>query len=214
MDKEKALRLSQAITFDSDVMVILQALASRHLRRSGVNFFDIEGNLGSSGKNLEKFLNEFDRTVFPHDKVALKSNSVIPKCNIQYVPIYSTDIALCYPGKSKNGKGDRKPSTEEVRTCIEQGFLLREIGFVKPKLILLLGKACRDNFFKFVIHEDYFPKSLTVHIANIIRNNKIPQYHIKKVDCSFHVLPIMHPSGANPHFYNLRKNNNLIKLIK
>lgn len=50
---------------------------------------------------------------------------------------YMTAVTKCYPGKGKNGKGDRVPSKAEQALC--RPFLEREIGLVRPKLMILVG---------------------------------------------------------------------------
>ncbi|GJM43075.1 MAG: hypothetical protein DHS20C20_33570 [Ardenticatenaceae bacterium] len=50
---------------------------------------------------------------------------------------YMTAVTKCYPGKDKGGKGDRVPSKAEQALC--RPFLEREIGLVRPKLMILVG---------------------------------------------------------------------------
>ena len=50
---------------------------------------------------------------------------------------YMTAVTKCYPGKGKNGKGDRVPSKAEQKLC--RPFLEREIALVKPQLMILVG---------------------------------------------------------------------------
>jgi len=211
VDREKSLRLIQAVNPESDVFIISQALAANQLRKSGVNFFQTDGNLGSTGTSLEKFLNKFQRSAYPPQEVRLPSNVVIPKCNPKYVPIYNTEIAQCYPGGKKVGTGDRSPESQELRRCINRGFLIREIEIIKPKLILLMGKASRDTFFDYVLKVRY-PQSLTEHIQSIVKNGELPQFTLGGFD--FRVLPIQHASGANPRFHVMLSDTKLIKVIK
>ncbi len=50
---------------------------------------------------------------------------------------YMTAVTKCYPGKGKNGKGDRVPSRAEQQLC--RPFLERELTLVNPRLIILVG---------------------------------------------------------------------------
>lgn len=211
MDKEKSLRLVCGVNPEADVFIISQTLAANQLRKSGVNFFQADGRLGITGTNLEPFLNKFHRTVYPPQKVRISGNVEIPNCNPKYRTVYNTEIAQCYPGKNKGGKGNRKPTSVEIRNCIEKGFLIKEITMIKPKLLLLMGKASRDGFFDYVLNAKY-PPLLSEHILKIIRAGEIPVFSLGNLN--LRVLPIQHASGANPHFRSMMEDDRLIKLIK
>jgi len=210
MDREKSLRLVCEVNPKSDVFIISQTLAANQLRKSGVNFFQADGRLGNTGASLEPFLNKFHRTVYPHRKVALSGNATIPSCSPKYKAVYNTEIAQCYPGKNKVGKGDRKPSNDEIRNCIGKGFLIKEIVIIKPRLLLLMGKASRDSFFDYVLKAVY-PPSLSEHISDIAQAGKIPAFSVGNL--TLHVLPIQHASGANPRFRSMMDDNRLVELI-
>ena len=211
MDKEKALRLIEAVNLASDVFIISQTLAANQLRRSGVNFLQVNGQLGNTGEALEKFLNQFNRTVYAEQEVKILSSIIIPKCKAGYVPVYNTEIAQCYPGKKLGSKGDRMPTNEEISTCIAKGFLIRELELIKPKLVLLMGKASRDSFFEQILNSPY-PTSLSVHINNIVDSDTVYQFQIGRI--TTHIMPIQHASGANPRFYSMARNIKLTSLIR
>jgi uracil-DNA glycosylase len=211
MDREKSLRLIQAVNTESDVFIISQTLAANQLRKSGVNFFQADGHLGNTGKSLEGFLNSFQRTVYPQQEVTISSSVTIPKCNPRYSTVYNTEIAQCYPGKNGDGSGDRAPANQELQRCIGKGFLIREMELIRPRLLLLMGKASRDTFFNYVLKVRY-PQSLTEHIQSIVQNDKLPWFTLRGF--SFHVLPIQHASGANPRFRSMLNDNRLIELVK
>lgn len=211
MDREKSLRLVQAVNPQSDVFIISQTLAANQLRKSGVNFFQVDGLLGNTGANLEAFLNKFHRTIYPHQKVTISGNATIPNCSPKYKAVYNTEIVQCYPSKNKVGKGDRKPTSNEIRNCIGKGFLIKEIMMIKPNLLLLMGKASRDSFFDYVL-KDKYPPSLSEHISDIIQAGEIPVFSVGNLNLS--VLPIQHASGANPHFRSMAEDNRLVQLIK
>jgi len=164
MDREKSLRLVQAVNPKSDVFIISQSLAANQLRCSGVNFFELSGKLGSTGGSLERFLNKFDRTVYPYQEVRISNSVAIPKCKPGYLSVYNTEITQCYPGKKQVGRGDRTPDSNEIYKCIGQGFLTREIELIKPKLLFLMGKSSRDSFLKHILNVPY-PDLLSTHIS-------------------------------------------------
>lgn len=211
MDKEKSLRLVCGVNSEADVFIISQTLAANQLRKSGVNFFQADGRLGKTGTILEPFLNKFHRTVYPQQKVTITGNVTIPNCNPKYKVVYNTEIAQCFPGKNKGGKGDRKPTSIEIRNCIDKGFLIKEITMIKPKLLLLMGKASRDSFFDYVLKAKY-PPSLSEHISEIILAGEIPVFSVGNLN--LRVLPIQHASGVNPRFRSMMEDDGLIKLIK
>lgn len=211
MDYEKSLRLVDAVNPNSDVLIISQTLAENQLRKSGVNFFRADGSLGSTGARLEPFLNTFNQTVYPIQNVKISGNVIIPRCKPEYKSVYNTDIAQCYPGKNKGKKGDRKPGDDEIGNCIRKGFLIREIMLIKPKLLLLMGKSSRDNFFDYIL-KDRYPTKISDHISEIIQAGKLPVFPVGGL--TLHVLPIQHASGANPGFSSMIKNNRLVELIR
>jgi len=210
MDREKSLRWLDAVSPDSDVFIISQALAENQLRKSGVNFFRTDGSLGSTGSSLEQFLNKFNRTVYPDHEVKISGSLTIPRCNPHYKPVYNTEIAQCYPGKNPTKKGDRKPSGDEIQDCIRKYFLMNEIMIIQPKLLLLMGKASRDSFFDYFLNAAY-PPSLSDHISEIIQIGKIPAFVVGGL--TLPVLPIQHASGANPRFQSMINDNRLLELI-
>ena len=211
MDHEKALRIIQAVNPKSDVFIISQALAKNQLRRSGVNFFKEDGLLGNTGKNLENFLNKFNRTVYPYQEIRLPNGTVIPKCKSGYISVYNTEIAQCYPGKTGGGKRDRPPDDQEITTCLDQRFLVREMEFVDPTLLFLMGKASRDSFFKYILKRPS-PPLLSNHISDIVQIGRFPKFTLN--NRSMYILPIQHASGANPKFPKMVRDEKLIELIK
>jgi len=211
MDREKASRLVGAVNVNSDVFIISQALAANQLRKSGVNFFRADGRLGNTGVALERFLNKVGRTVYPKRAILMPSGAMINECGAGYVTVYNTEVAQCYPGKNALGNGDREPSRRELQTCVGQGFLAREIEFIGPRLLLLMGKASRDAFYSYVVNAEH-PRSLTEHISRIVNEGSIPRLTLGSI--SLYVLPIQHASGSNPRFHSMLQDHGLIELIR
>ena len=211
MDKSKALRLLDGVNIHSDVFIISQALAQRQLRESGVNFFQTDGAPGSTGKNLEKFLNLFNRTIYPPNDITLPNKAVIPKAKNNLISVYNTEIAQCYPDKKGGSSEDRSPTKEEMLNCCSQGFLMKELEAISPKLLLLMGAKSRDSFFTFCMKKD-FPKSLSVHMEEIIKSKEAPVLTVDGVNIK--VLPIQHASGANPSFSKMLKDKDIIEFIQ
>ena len=209
MDKIKLQRNIESVDENSTVFILSQALAEKQLRESGVNFFKNDGLVGDTGRELEKFLNQFKQTIYPPRDIILENRNIIRKGNHGYESVYNTEITQCYPGKAKI-KGDRLPEKYEIQNCIDTRFLFSEINLIKPKIILLMGRLSTQTFYKYILKKEN-KLSLTALIDQIIIENKIPKINIFGNEIAY--LPIQHASPANPWFKKMCKNEKLITLI-
>jgi uracil-DNA glycosylase family 4 len=89
---------------------------------------------------------------------------------------YMTSVTKCFPGKAKNGSGDRVPSRAEQALC--RPYLDAEIKLINPKMILPVGRLAINLF---------FPAQAS--LGEIIGNEKI-------LDQRW-IIPLPHPSGAS-----------------
>jgi uracil-DNA glycosylase len=96
---------------------------------------------------------------------------------------YLTSVTKCFPGPSISGKGDRAPSPAEIRLCA--GHLEREIAFVRPELVVTLGKLAANVLIG--------PGSLTELVGTV--------GGAERSGCRFTVIPFPHPSGVS-HWLN------------
>ena len=151
----------------------------------------------------------FYQTVFPPNEIELNNGKIIPKCEDNYLSVYNTEITQCFPGKTE--RGDRKPNRDEIENCLEKGFLFNEIKFVKPKLLLLMGRLSISTFFKFVLSIEE-KRSTNEIIGDIINKSIIPTFDINGQKIG--ILPIQHASGINPQYSAMLKNMKLINLIE
>ncbi|MCZ7570117.1 MAG: hypothetical protein M5U01_16240 [Ardenticatenaceae bacterium] len=55
---------------------------------------------------------------------------------------YITAVTRCYPGRARNGSGDRRPSAAEQQLCSR--YWRRELALVQPRLVLALGTLALD----------------------------------------------------------------------
>lgn len=78
---------------------------------------------GATGKTLRAWL---DRAEFPPDAFHDPDR------------FYLTSLTKCFPGKARQGAGDRAPSRREIALC--SGHLVTELTIVQPELILALGR--------------------------------------------------------------------------
>lgn len=58
---------------------------------------------------------------------------------------YMTAVTKCFPGKVKNGSGDRVPSRGEQELC--RHFLDEELELIKPRMIIPIGRLAIEKFF-------------------------------------------------------------------
>jgi uracil-DNA glycosylase len=210
MTPPEAVRRADAVTLETDTFVISQAPAEGYVRRSGVNFFDANGRLGGTGRNLERFLNQFGRTVHPYRDIKLSSGCIVPAARDGFLPVYNTDTVQCFPGKKSSGE-DRAPSGREISNCIAQGYIAKELKTIRPKLLLLMGDKSRRSFYKHFIGT---PRrdTLSEHIAAIVSRGEFPAVDVD--DLRISVMPIQHASGANPNFHRMLRNRPLIDMIR
>ena len=213
MDQTKEIRNPDAISEEMDIFIISQALAEGQLRMSGVNFFQNDGALGSTGRQLEQFLNLFDRTVYPPREVTTPSGSTISGRRENLISVYNTEIAQCFPGRSNSGSGDRPPTGDEMRTCVNMGYIREELQIIRPKLVILMGKKSWSSFHQIVLQEAPAESTLTGAIESICSSGNIPE-HTLSDGITFCCLPIQHASGANPRFYTMLRNESLVDLIE
>lgn len=99
--------------------------------------------------------------------------------------IYFAAVARCFPGKNKNGGGDREPDIEEIKNC--RTYLEAEVKVIRPKVIIAVGKlAIRE-----VLGPEIFKKSSK--LEEVIGKKFFIHYHGLPV----HVVPLPHPSGIS-----------------
>jgi uracil-DNA glycosylase len=99
--------------------------------------------------------------------------------------VYFAAVARCFPGKHKNGGGDREPSLSEIENC--RKFLKAEVSVLKPRLIIAVGKLAISE----VLGPTIFKKSLP--LTSVIGKQFFVEFHGHKVV----VVPLPHPSGIS-----------------
>ncbi len=191
-DPLKVPRDISKTNINSKVMIIAEAMAPEQVRVSGVNYFFKDGKVGNTGKNLEKFLNFFNYTVYTNKK----------NC------VYHTEIVHNFPGYviKKNKKSIRRPNRGEIEKSLESDLLKKEIELLKPKLILLMGQTAYTSFYEYFLKKK-IEKNLSEEMNNITLKKSFHKYQ------DIPIIPIQHSSGANPRFSQMLKNKELIELI-
>jgi uracil-DNA glycosylase len=89
---------------------------------------------------------------------------------------YMTAVTKCFPGKAKNGSGDRVPTRAEQILC--RPYLDEEIALIDPILILPVGRLAINLFFP-------AKQALSQFIGDEFQ-----------IDNRW-VIPLPHPSGAS-----------------
>ena len=56
---------------------------------------------------------------------------------------YITSVTKCYPGKMADGRGDRRPSKDELALC--RPYLDRTLALVRPEVIILVGSLAIET---------------------------------------------------------------------
>jgi uracil-DNA glycosylase family 4 len=118
-------------TLESDLLLLAQGLPKDTQRVTGYPYRERDG-LNAAGRRLDGFLSPLGYTI-DHTKLGPTY-------------VYSSDLVPWYPGKHPRGRGDRKPSREEVQLCWQ--FFEREVGLVQPKAVVLLGRWPADLFLR------------------------------------------------------------------
>jgi uracil-DNA glycosylase len=117
---------------------------------------------------------------------------------------YMTAVTKCYPGRSRSGKGDRVPSKAEQRLC--RSYLEREIGLVRPRLMLLVGGLAIKLMYPanarlrdIVGTAAYFPPETLNGPVNfdLGQAERLEAFDEKKGKNGRWVVPLPHPSGAS-----------------
>ena len=93
--------------------------------------------------------------------------------------VYMAAVCRCYPGKNISGSGDRVPSEIEIKKC--SNWLNQEIDYLKPNLIIPVGKIAISQF-------------LTFEKLNDVVGKKIK---LKRNNSSIDIVALPHPSGLS-----------------
>jgi len=94
---------------------------------------------------------------------------------------YFTSLTKCFPGKARNGAGDRAPSAPERVLC--RPHLDAELDLVRPRLIVTLGRMAVDAL---------IPGARSMTLRDLVGSDFA-------IDLGFGpiaVVPLPHPSGV------------------
>jgi uracil-DNA glycosylase family 4 len=112
-------------------VLLAQGLARGTQRVTGYPYRSPEG-LSPAGLRLDRYLRPLGFT--------------IDHLDAGRTYIYSTDLVPWYPGKHPRGKGDLRPTADEVALCWP--WFERELALVQPRAVVQLGKWTADRFLR------------------------------------------------------------------
>jgi len=129
--KPLALRKVVPRSLQSQILLLAQGLAQSTQRMTGYPYRKRSG-LSPAGARLDEFLRPLCHTIDHTDKLRTYA--------------YSTDLVPWYPGKHPRGRGDLRPTTDQIARC--WGWFERECELVQPQAIVLLGGWATDHFLR------------------------------------------------------------------
>lgn len=142
----------------SNILVIGEAPANNGWRKSGKCWYKEDGNITGSGKIMTKLLNLI---------------------NYDLNDITFVEAIKCFPSK-------RSDLNYCKINC--NPYLLKQIGILKPKLILTLGDVATRSVLKDINYKKFI---------EVVGN----EYKIKIEEVEYIVIPIYHPSPISPLSY-------------
>lgn len=92
--------------------------------------------------------------------------------------VYMAAVCRCFPGKNPKG-GDRIPSEDEIRKC--STWLDAEIGLLRPRLIIPVGKLAIEQFIE------------VGKLVDVVGY----EFELEENGDLIDVIPLPHPSGAS-----------------
>jgi uracil-DNA glycosylase len=185
-DPESAPRRVDAVNTEAALVIVAEAYARSTVRVTGVNWYDARGGLGNAGRALEVILNCVGQTVAPPSPVKLPGAEIAGAAP-GLTSVYTTDVFPCYPTQGGH------PSISQVRDAIQRGYLQRELGIVRPRVILLLGRFAHRAF-----HQHLLGCSPALSVSSAFSSLRPGGMHHRYEGAA--VLSWLHPSGASPAY--------------
>ncbi|HYA00546.1 MAG TPA: uracil-DNA glycosylase family protein [Candidatus Binatia bacterium] len=98
--------------------------------------------------------------------------------------VYMTSMTTCFPGRNRDGRGDRRPGPREVALC--SPWLQGAIALVRPRLLLPVGSLALARF---------LPRhSLDSAVGRLFASSGVEVVELGRPPL---VLPLPHPSGQS-----------------
>lgn len=185
-DPELAKRRIEAVDPDSRLFIVGEAHAQNQVRLTGINWFNRQGTLGSSGEKLDMILRCLRYTVYPPTSIHFAHSSVQRK-ESELTTVYTTDLFPCYP------PGGGTPTPAMVADALKQRFLIREFEILQPKVVLFLGRHSYTAFYTHLLRTARVGK-ISTEFEVLSPDTRLAEYK------GALVVPFLHPSGASRIF--------------
>jgi uracil-DNA glycosylase len=98
--------------------------------------------------------------------------------------VYMTSMTTCFPGRTPDGRGDRRPSAREVALCA--GWLDGVLALLRPRLVLPIGTLALARFVPGTGLEAAVGRLFDASGAEAEVGDRVPL-----------LLPLPHPSGQS-----------------
>jgi DNA polymerase len=108
---------------------------------------------------------------------------IIKTMGLSRETVYIANILKCRPDTPGQSAGNRKPTSDEMKTCLP--YLLEQIDLIRPKVLVALGATAIEGLLgtvsaigrlrgHFQIFRD-IPLMPTFHPAYLLRNQALPE---------------------------------------
>jgi len=111
-------------------------------------------------------------------------NKILASVGLSRDDLWITNVCLCRPKSTEEGRDNRAPSVEEISSCRPR--LIEEIDIVKPKIIVLSGNT--PLFWATGL------KGIKKHRGRLSYTIKTPTYEVKDVFATYHPAALFHGS--------------------
>lgn len=111
-------------------------------------------------------------------------NKILAAVGLTRDSLWITNVCLCRPKSTEEGRDNRSPTTGEIAACSPR--LLEEIDIVRPKIIVLCGNT--PLFWATGL------KGIKKHRGKLTTTIKSPSYEVKDVFATYHPAALFHGS--------------------
>jgi len=108
-------------------------------------------------------------------------NDILSWADFRRVDVYCTNLVKCWT------PNDREPYEREIENC--RHHLVKEIGIVKPKVIIATGQPTIRFFVPYLVD-----KSLAPAVSGTVAGIRGVPFHVHIGDLRIVVVPTYHPS--------------------
>lgn len=108
-----------------------------------------------------------------------KLTKIIAAMGLKREEVYISNICKFRPAMEKQGLGNRKPTLEEMQSCLP--FIVAELGIIEPRMVVALGATAAEGLglkgavsgLRGRFHDAYgIPMRVTFHPSFILREER------------------------------------------